>query len=148
MSQPWSQRQRLLRRMVVFTASRQDHVLVGFPRPVVVQIEAVQPPIAVAAPGIEGAVVAGLLHRVEDVAELDDVAAPAAVADVDAGPRHVVDRAVADGDALRQVDLHAGGLFLHAAREVDQAIVHQAVGRDSWRSSGRACGRALASDWE
>lgn len=44
-----------------------------------------QVPIAVAAPGVERAVVAGLLDRVEDVAILDDVAAPAPVADVDAG---------------------------------------------------------------
>ena len=58
-------------------------------------------PEAVAAPGVEAAVVAGFQHGVEDVAELDEVAAPAAVADVDAGARHVVDRAMAHGDALR-----------------------------------------------
>ncbi len=129
MSQPWSQRQRLLRRMVVLTASSSTHVLVGFPGLVVVQVQAVQAPEAVAAPGVERAVVAGFLDRVEDVAELDHVAAPAAVADVDAGARHVVEGAVADGDALRQLDLHRRGLLLDAAREVDQAVVHEAVGR-------------------
>jgi hypothetical protein len=43
-------------------------------------------PVAIPAPRVEGAVVAGLLDRVEDVTMFDDVPAPAAVADVDAGP--------------------------------------------------------------
>ena len=62
-------------------ASRGTIALLAFPGLVVVQIQAAQPPEAVAAPGVERAVVAGFLDGVEDVAELDDVAAPAAVAD-------------------------------------------------------------------
>src|ERR1035437_10802087 len=57
------------------------------------------------------------------------MAAPAAVADVDAGARHIVDRTMPDGDALGEVYFHAGGLFLHASGQVNQAIVHQAVRR-------------------
>src|SRR5271157_6571851 len=41
-----------------------------------------QVPKAVAAPGVERSVIAGFLHRVEDVTILDHVAAPTAVADV------------------------------------------------------------------
>ena len=65
---------------------------------VVIVVDSLRPQIAVAAPGVERAVVAGFLDGVEDVAELDDVAAPATVADVDAGTRHVVDASNGDGD--------------------------------------------------
>ena len=46
-------------------------------------------------------------------------------------------------------NLHAGGLLLHAAGQVDQAILHQAVGRVIVASSGRACGRGprVGSTW-
>ena len=92
--------------------------------------------------------VAGFLDRVEDVAELDRVAAPAAVADVDARARHVVERAVADGDALRQLDLHRRGLFLDAAREINQAIVHEAVRRIVGSLGAGRARSSFASDWE
>ena len=93
-----------------------------------VHLPAVAVPEAVAAPRVERPVVAGLLDRVEDVAELDDVAAPAAVADVDARARHVVDAAMADRDLLGHRDLDAGGLFFHAADAGDEAVVHAALG--------------------
>ena len=86
-----------------------------------------QAPEAVAPPRVEGAVVAGLLDGIEHVAELDQVPAERALADVDAGARHVVDRAVPDGDALGHGDLHAGGLLLHLAGVPDQAVLHRAV---------------------
>ena len=98
MSQPWSQRQRLLASVMGLTASSSGRSGLAATR-LLVAVGGRQPE-AVAAPGIEAAVVAGLLDRVEDVAVLDDMAAPAAVADVDAGARHVVDGAMADGDGL------------------------------------------------
>ena len=129
MSQPWSQRQRLLRMTIGLDGVQQRHVLLGFPDLVVVQVQAVEAPVAVAAPGIERAVVAGFLDRIEDVAELDHVAAPAAVADVDAGPRHVVERAVANGDALRQARFPPAAVcFSTRPVQIDQAVFHQAVG--------------------
>src|ERR1700722_4623856 len=79
----------------------------------------VGPPITVAAPGIEAAVVAGLLDRVKYIAPFDNVPAPASVANVDARARHVVNRAVSDGDVLGEVDLDAGGLLFHASGEMD-----------------------------
>src|SRR5208282_4843791 len=75
----------------------------------------VGPPVTVASPRIERAVVTGLLHRVKNVAKFDDVPAPAAVADIDAGARHVVNRTVPDGDVPGEINFHARGLFLHAA---------------------------------
>ena len=124
----------------------EHHVLVGFPRPVVVQIETGQPPVAVAAPGIERAVVARLLDGVEDIAELDGVAAPAAVAEIDARPRHVVDRAVPDGDSLGHVQRDARRLLLHLADVVDQAVFHQAVAPGSWPVLGPGV-RSILPRW-
>ena len=98
-------------------------------------------PVAIAAPGIERAMVAGFANRVEHVAEFDHVAAPATVADVDAGPRHAVDRAVADRDLLGQVDFHAGDLLLDLADVVDERIANPALGRIIIRISARACDR-------
>ena len=43
--------------------------------------------------------IAGLLYGIEDVAVLDEMPAPAAVADVDAGSRLVIDLAMPDGDS-------------------------------------------------
>ena len=68
-------------------------------------------------------------NGVEDVAEFNHVPAPAAVTNIDAGARHIVNRTVPDGDPLGEVNFNPGGLFLHAASKVDQAIVHQAVRR-------------------
>ena len=64
-----------------------------------VGIGSAQAPPAVPTPGIEGAVVAGLEHGIEDIAPLDDMAAPAAIADVDPGARHAIDGAIAHRDA-------------------------------------------------
>ena len=88
----------------------------------------VRMPEPVAPPGVEAAVVAGFQHRVKDVAVLDDVPAPAAVADVDARTRHVADRAVAHGDVLRHVDLHRRCLLFEPSAARDEAILDQAVG--------------------
>ena len=87
------------------------------------------PPKSIASPRVKAPVIACLLDRVEDVAELHDMAAETAVANVDARARHVVDRAVTDGDVLRDVDLDSGRLFLHPAREMNEAIVHEAICR-------------------
>src|SRR5205809_6655208 len=70
-----------------------------------------------------------LFHRVEDIAELDDMPAPTAVADIDTRARHIVNRAMADGDVLGQVDIHAGSLLFHAPGRVDQAIIDEALRR-------------------
>ena len=112
----------------------------GCPGLVVVQVQAVEAPVAVAAPGVERAVVAGLLDRVEDVAELDHVAAPAAVADVDARPRHVVERAVPDGDALRQCRSRRRPSASPPGRCDGSGSRPPGSRPDSCRSSARACG--------
>ena len=70
-----------------------------------------------------------LFHRVEDIAELDDMPAPTAVADIDTRARHIVNRAMANGDVLGQVDIHAGSLLFHAPGEVNQAIIDQSIRR-------------------
>ena len=56
-----------------------------------VEIDVAQAPEAIASPRVERAVVACLFDCIEDVAKLDDVAAPGAIADIDACPRHIVD---------------------------------------------------------
>ena len=88
----------------------------ALPNRVVIEIQIGQAPETVASPGVEGTVVAGLLYRVEDIAELDEVAAPAPIADIDAGAGHVVDRAVTHRDVLGQLDLHGRRLLLDPAR--------------------------------
>ena len=59
--------------------------------------------------------VSGFLDGVKDVAKLNDVSAPAAVTDVDAGARDVIDGTMAHGDVLRQFDLHRRRLLLDPA---------------------------------
>ena len=86
-------------------------------------------PIAVAAPGIEAAVIARFLDRVEDVAVLDDVSAPAAVADVDARAGHVVNGAMPHRDGHGHGDLDGGRLLFNPPAAVDQAVIDQAIGR-------------------
>ena len=85
-------------------------------------------PVAVAAPGVEAAVVVCLQHRIEHVTKLDEMTAPAAIADVDARARHIINRAVSHGDPLRHGDLHRRGLLLKPAAARDQTILHQTVG--------------------
>src|ERR1019366_5303297 len=87
-------------------------------------------PVAIAPPGVERTVVTGFFDRVEDIAKLHDVAAPAAVADIDSGAWHVVDRAMSDRDVLGEVDLNPGGLLLHPPGQINEAIVYKAVGRE------------------
>ena len=86
-----------------------------------------QSPPAVTAPGVEGAVVVGFEHGIEDVAVFDDVTTPGAVADVDAGAGHAIQGAVADCDGLRHGDLDGGGLLFNAASSYDQRIFNRAV---------------------
>ena len=84
-------------------------------------------PMAVATPTVERAVFATFEAGVEDVAPLDDVAAPHVVVDVDGGAGHVVDREVAEHDAARLGDENAGDLFLHRANLRHQAVAHEAA---------------------
>src|ERR1039457_881300 len=85
-------------------------------------------PVAIAAPTVEGAMVAGLEHGVEDVVVLDDMPAPAPVANVDTSPRHVVDAVVADGDFRRHVEPDTGHLLLRIADVVNQVVRDRALG--------------------
>ena len=84
-------------------------------------------PVAVATPTVERAVFAAFEAGVEDVAPLDDVAAPHVVVDVDGGAGHVVDREVAEHDAARLGDEDAGDLFFHRANLRHQAVAHGAA---------------------
>ena len=36
---------------------------------------------------------------------------------------------MADGDALGEVNLHAGGLLFHATGQVNQAVIHKTIRR-------------------
>jgi hypothetical protein len=74
-------------------------------------------------------VVAGFLDRVKNIAKLDDVAAPASVADVDTGSGHVVNGTVAHGDVLREVEIDSSGLLFDAAGQVNEVIIDDAVSR-------------------
>ena len=94
-----------------------------------VQVNVLETPKAVAAPGVERAVIAGLEHGVEDIAKLDDMPAPATVTDVDTRAGCVVDRAMPHGDVHGHVDLHTRYLFLDPTDVVHQAIFDQAIGR-------------------
>ena len=71
--------------------------------------------------------VAGLHDGVENVAEVDVVPAPAAVADVDARPWHIVGRDVPHRDAMGHIDLDGSSLLFHPAGAIDQAILYRAV---------------------
>src|SRR5262249_32482347 len=62
------------------------------------------------------------------VVALDDVPAPATVADVDPGTRHFVDAAMTDGDFLRHRDLDARRLFLDFADPQNQVVMGAAAG--------------------
>ena len=73
--------------------------------------------------------IAGLLHGIEDVAVLDEMPAPAAVADVDAGSRRVVDRTMPDRDARRHGDLHSRRLLLDQTNAANQTVLDEAVRR-------------------
>ena len=61
--------------------------------------------------------VARFLDHVPDTVALDEVAAPSAVVDIDAGSRPVMDGVVAHGDAVRHGNVDRGGLFFVAAHE-------------------------------
>src|SRR5579859_7596123 len=51
---------------------------------------------------------------------------PAAVADVNASPRHVVGRDVTHSDAMRHIDLDWGSLLFDPPGTIDEAIFYQA----------------------
>src|SRR5512140_619963 len=72
-----------------------------------------QAPVPVPAPGVKAPVVARFLHRVENIAEFNYMPAPAAVAEIDAGAGHVVNRTVARGDVLGHRDLNRGRLLFY-----------------------------------
>ena len=73
--------------------------------------------------------IAGLLHGVEDVAVLDEMPAPAAVADVDARSRSVVDRAMPHRDARCHRDLHSRRLLLDQTDAANQTVLDRAIYR-------------------
>jgi hypothetical protein len=86
-------------------------------------------PVAVAPPRVEGSVIVGFLDGIEHIAAFDEVAAPAAVADVDAGPGTIVDRGVVHRDFGRHGYLHGCRLAFDPTDAVDQAILDRGIGR-------------------
>ena len=84
-------------------------------------------PEAVTSPGVEATVVTGLSHGVKDVAEVDEMATKGSFTEVNTCTSDIVDRAVADGDALCHRDLNPCGLFLNRAQVMDQAVIDDAV---------------------
>src|SRR5580692_4821730 len=87
-----------------------------------VGVGTLQTPPSVAAPRVEGAVVAGFEDGIKDVAVFDDVTSPCAVADVYAGAGHTIQGTVADCYGLRHRDLDGGGLLFNASSGYDGRI--------------------------
>src|ERR1700687_1679285 len=94
-----------------------------------VQAETLDAPPAIATPRVEGAMVAGLFHGVEDVAVVDMVPSPATVSYVNSRARYVVDGTVPNGDRSCDVDLNRSSLFFDLARLVNQRIFNEALCR-------------------
>jgi hypothetical protein len=86
-------------------------------------------PVTVPPPTVECAVIGGFAHCVEHIVIGDPVPAPGAVADVDARPRHLIDRVVVDRNARGHRDFHAGRLLVDQADVMDQVIFRHAVAR-------------------
>ncbi|OPZ04410.1 MAG: hypothetical protein BWZ10_03163 [candidate division BRC1 bacterium ADurb.BinA364] len=86
-------------------------------------------PIAVAAPGVERAMLAGGHRSVENVVPFDGMPAPAAIVDVDCGAGDIVNGVVADGDRLGLGDEHAGDLLFDRAQLAHPVVLDQAASR-------------------
>ena len=71
--------------------------------------------------------VAGFLHGVENVAELDEVPAPSSFRDVDASARNVIEGAMPHGDSLRHGNLHRGGSASQRGRCGRSGVLNDAV---------------------
>ena len=84
-------------------------------------------PKPVTPPGIETAVIPGLLDCVEDVAKLHYMATPATIPDIEPRSRHVIDGTVAHCDVSGQINFHGRRLFFKPSASVNQAIFHQAI---------------------
>src|ERR1700676_4163256 len=73
--------------------------------------------------------VAGFHYGIENVAEVDVMPAPAAIANVDARPWYIVGRDVSHRDAMRHVDLDGRSLLFYPAGAVNEAILYSAFFR-------------------
>src|SRR5882672_3390488 len=73
--------------------------------------------------------VAGFHDGIENVAEVDVMPAPAAVANVDARPGYIVGRDVSHRDAMRHIDMDGRSLLFYAAGAIDEAILYRAFFR-------------------
>ena len=71
--------------------------------------------------------VASLFHCVEDIAVLDQMPAPTAIANIDPGAGDVIDGAMSHRDVPRHRDFDPGALFFDAASSVDETIVDDAI---------------------
>ena len=68
--------------------------------------------------------VASFHDGIENVAEVDVMSAPAAVANVDARPWYIVGRDVSHRDAMRQIDIDRRSLFFYPSGAIDEAILY------------------------
>src|ERR1700688_3436861 len=73
--------------------------------------------------------IAGFHDGIENVAEVDVMPAPAAVANVYACSGYIVCRDVSHGDAMRHIDLDGRSLLFYPAGAIDQAILYSAFFR-------------------
>src|SRR5438128_5350887 len=89
-----------------------------------VQVETLDAPPAIATPRVEGAMVAGRFHSIEDVAMVDMVPSTATVSYVDSRARYVVDGTVPNRDRSCDPDLNTPPLLSHLPRLVPHRTSH------------------------